>query len=129
MANCFDNIFYIYIIVEWQIVQVYVQMDSKEDEMTFYHSQVFPDSIHITLFLILAIFSSVCMYKYRYTTGFESDGMTTITVVRRLVTNDTEFDNPISRDGDTNIIFSFGSSDVLAYHGQNRGAGIINFAT
>jgi hypothetical protein len=62
-------------------------------------------------------------------TGFEADGHTTLSVIRKLVTNDTKFDKPISLTEDTNIVFAVGFSDTLAYHGPNRAAATINFGS
>jgi hypothetical protein len=62
--------------------------------------------------------------------GFERDGKTTISFVRKFNTGDSNLDNPISTTGVTDIVYSMGTSDTLAYHGSsNRGAGAVNFAS
>ena len=52
--------------------------------------------------------------------GSESNGITTIEAYRKLVTDDRQ-DRPI-KDGLIKIVFAWGSSDTVSYHGSNRKA-------
>eukprot|EP01113_Clastostelium_recurvatum_P036458 TRINITY_DN519_c0_g1_i1.p1 TRINITY_DN519_c0_g1~~TRINITY_DN519_c0_g1_i1.p1 ORF type:complete len:607 (+),score=152.87 TRINITY_DN519_c0_g1_i1:1805-3625(+) len=83
------------------------------------------------------VINGVASVEDRYTVGFttpvlddcqdwvlvsgeEANGVTTVELTRQLTANDPIQDRAIP-PGTTNIIWSFGTSDRLAYHGNNRG--------
>ena len=60
--------------------------------------------------------------------GTEADGKTTLIFKRNLDTGDGD-DYVISDGETTNVIFAFGSSESVSYHGSSKESATINFFT